>query len=111
MSINVATGNELASIAPATNKTADTEWITPDLALVILPGRALRIYICISVATAGKFEMTFDGGTTWDVLNNGKKLSASTLYSFEIPVSEGETINFRAKTTTDINHFMVYQQR
>jgi hypothetical protein len=51
-------------------------------------------YTVDSLASA-KLEYTTNGGGAWSALNSGIPIAANTQYTFEVPVSAGNYVNFR----------------
>jgi len=77
---------------------ADAEWFASDI--VPTPpddfGSELILVFCFDSRT--EVEVTYDGGTNWHKLNNGLKMEAETLNSFNLPVMNIDQVNFRADT-------------
>jgi len=83
------------------SKTATTEWFASDL----LMSENLGFFrITLSISASAIIEVTLDSGSNWTALNSGIALVADQIYTFEVPVRNGDTINFRtpsgATTTT-----------
>jgi hypothetical protein len=55
----------------------------------------LRVYACFSVAGKLTVLVTQAGATVTEILNGDTNLIAGAAYLFDIPISYGDTINFR----------------
>lgn len=55
----------------------------------------LRIYACFSVAGKLTVRVTNTAATVTEILNGDTNLVAGAAYMFDIPITYGDTINFR----------------
>ncbi len=97
-------GNQ-ASLAAATNKTANTEFLAADISVGLRSDRSGKLRVTVSLVTPGVFQVTLDSGTTWVSLNNAVLLTANALHVFDVPIFSGDLVNFRTSVTSDVNIF------
>lgn len=94
---------------------ANTDIMSADLS--VLPGMA-HVRVTVSLATGSVFNMTITDGTTEYALhlNSGTALTASCLYSFDVPLSTKSSAgtktysyNFQVATDGIIQHIEVWE--
>lgn len=62
----------------------------------------LRVYACFSAAAKFKAIRTVSSVESTEIMNADTNLTAGAAYIFDIPISTGETLNFRfTAATTD----------
>lgn len=103
-----ATSDVLAEISAGTAFGLEAELLTPDINVTMGTGRGRELVLSIAVDTRCKLDITFDGGTNWFRMNDDKDIKANSIYSFLIPATNTQDINFRLSKAVNIDHFLVY---
>jgi len=94
------------SILVPVAKGIDVEWFTADIDIVISgPNRTAPIIIDFSFSVPTIVEYTLDSGVTFIELNDGDELTGGQ--SRFIRVTDGNQLNFRAKTGGTLNRALV----
>ncbi len=91
-------------ITIAIAKTADVEWLAADIDIVISSPVGGTIIYDFNFDVATIVEITFDG-STFAPINEG--LAVTGRQSRYLRVLNGDKINFRAKTTGNLNRLVV----
>lgn len=83
--------------------------VGPAGATATVPDVIFRITVCLD--TAAIFKIVIDDGTTEvDVaLNSGAPLRAQSGYTFDWPIDPGDSINFEADTSCQIEKLIVHE--
>jgi len=94
------------SILVVTAKLADVEWFATDITINLSNSSVIApIVVDFSYDVSSVIEYTLDSGTTWNAFNNGSAIDGGQ--SLPIRVTDGNQVNFRAKTAGNINRVVV----
>lgn len=78
------------------------EWFASDFAPNVATENSDIIEITFCYSARAIIEVSLDSGSTWCKLNNNQKIEAETINTYQIPVINGDLINFRADTAGTI---------
>jgi len=76
-------------------RTANQEWFASDIVPTVASENSSIIEITFCFEKRVKVEVTLDGGTTFCKLNNDNNIEAETINTYQIPVLNGDLVNFR----------------
>lgn len=93
-------------------KAQNAEWAATDYTGLAASDRVELCILQVSVSvTAAVIEVTLDSGTTWAELNGGTAIGTGQMFQFDIYVTGGDEVNFRATnasgTTVDYGLLVV----
>ena len=94
------------SILTLTAKGIDVEWFATDITIKLSSSTVLApIVVDFSYDISSIIQYTLNSGTTWNSFNNGSPIDGGQ--SLFIRVTNGNQVNFRAKTAGNINRVVV----
>ena len=85
----------IAKINPGINFLQNAEFFTNDLMPGVQSGLGSYFRIILAVTLPVRIQITLDSGNTWDYLWSAVALNAGVEYSLDIPVRNGDLVNFR----------------
>lgn len=94
------------SITTLIARDADEEWFAEDITIDLSSSlRIAPIVIDFSYDASSIIQYTLNSGTTWNSFNNGSAIDGAQ--SLFIRVTDGDTVNFRARTAGNLNRAVV----
>ncbi len=79
-------------------KAQNAEWFATDLSPVVIAPKVAKFRIIVSCSAAVVVDVTLDSGSNWTALNSGKVVGIDQLFTFDVPVRNGDTFNMRTPT-------------
>lgn len=94
------------SILVVTSKGIDVKWFAEDITIKLSKTNIIApIVVDFTYDVSSIIEFTLTGGAPWNPLNNGSAIDGAQ--SLFIRVTDGDIVNFRAKTAGNINRVVV----
>lgn len=89
-------------------ETSGTDILSSDLDPLDPPG-LFRVVVVLDTATTLSYAKTRDGNTITAQFNGGNSIPAGAAFSFDHPVQEGDSVNYRVGANANVDELIVQE--